>query len=207
MFFAIDIDGTITEPRWYDPDVQRCMERYIKEGIVAKEDVEGLQYHPQFFLLPQVAITHLPLEGAAEALHNSISEGSSLQYFTARNHRDPEICKAIYHNTHLWLDRHHFPSPMNVSFFWDVKEKLLHALEQPDLQIVLIDDRPEGILKAYSHIQTHDAQKAQEILARITLVAFGLSQMQAAASSGGLTVVPLPDWSHFRKLLSDMGKS
>ncbi len=34
MFFAIDIDGTITEPRWYDLDVQRCMERYIKEGIV-----------------------------------------------------------------------------------------------------------------------------------------------------------------------------
>lgn len=208
MFYAIDIDNTITVPRFCYPDFTRTVQRYIDDGIVLQDDVEGIQhYHPQFYLLPKVAITHLPMNGAVEALQGIASEGASIQYFTVRNHINPDVCKAIHENTHIWLENYGFPNPMGVRFFWDMAEKLLQASEPAETQSILVDDRPSGLFKAYQHIAENDPQKAQQIRERVTLIAFGYADIRQFSIPNGLRVLPLAEWSQLRELLSSRGKS
>ena len=123
--YRVDIDNTITAARFYDCDVQVCIQHYIQAGIVTPEETAHVQYHPHLYILPQVAITHVPLPGAVENLQYLVQAGASLQYFTLRQSFDEERCKRIHENTHLWLERHAFPNPGEVRFFWNLTEKLL----------------------------------------------------------------------------------
>ena len=101
-----------------------------------------VQYHPQLYTLPQVAITHQPLPEAVESLRFLDQMGASLQYFTLRQSFDEERRKCIHENTHLWLNLHAFPHLRAVRFLGNLTDKLLAALEAPEPYIVLIDDRP-----------------------------------------------------------------
>ncbi len=62
--YRFDIDNTIAQPLFFNRDVQACIQYYIQAGIVTPEETTHVQYHPRLYILPQVALTHLPLPGA-----------------------------------------------------------------------------------------------------------------------------------------------
>lgn len=192
--YRIDIDGTIAIPRFYQGKLQECIDWYVNQGIVKSEEVASLQFHQQLFLLPHVLITHRAMDGAVEALQALHAEGGTLAYFTVRQHFDPALCELVHGNTRLWLEQQHFPCPMNVRFFWDAGEKLLASLEAQEKEVLLIDDRPEGLLKASTRIAHNDPETARQIHERVTLVAFGRADTTGLDGSE-LRVVPLADWS------------
>ena len=194
--YRIDIDGTIAEPRFFDDNLRTCCDWYVNEGIVTSEEVTSLQQHQQLFLLPHVLITHVPLSGSVEALHDLVTEGKTLQYFTVRQAIDPEVCGRVHGNTRTWLHDRHFPYPDQVRFFWDAGHKLTEALEAREDQIILIDDRPEGLIRAYQNIAEKDPDVARHIRQRMVVLAFGIFDIHAYASSL-LRVVPLTSWSSF----------
>jgi len=193
--YRIDIDGTIATPLFYRESVQECVDWYISRGIVKPEEVASLRFHQQLYLLPHVLITHQAIEGAVETVQ-ALAQGKALQYFTVRQHFDPAICGHVHRNTCLWLEQQHFPYPMNVRFFWDAGEKLLTCLEAQEKEVLLIDDRPEGLLKAYTKIAHNDPETAWRIRERVTVVAFGRTDT-AGLDGSGPRVVPLADWSAF----------
>lgn len=205
MFFAIDIDNTITVPQYFDTDFHVTVEHYIQAGMITRRDVQALKYHPQLYVLPQVAVSHGPMEGAVETLQDIVAQGSSLQYFTARNHLNREICAQIHTNTHIWLETHRFPNSTEVKFFWNVSEKLLQALETSEDQSILIDDRSEGLLKAYCTIKANSPEKAQQIRDRVTLIAFGCATMEHLSLPTGLRVIPLKSWFQFGEIQNSLG--
>ena len=61
-----------------------------------------------------------------------------------------EVCGRVHGNTRTWLHDRHFPYPDQVRFFWDAGHKLTEALEAREDQIILIDDRPEGLISGVS---------------------------------------------------------
>lgn len=208
--FCIDIDGTIADPAFYDPDFETCVQRYINAGIATQEDVAGLRrkVHQHFYLLPHVLLTHRPFPGAVEALH-ALAQQGSLQYFTVRQALDPDTCRQVHDNTRTWLAQHGFPTPGAVHFFWDAGEKLLAALETSEDRIVLIDDRPEGLLEAHVRIAAEQPQRAQEVAARLVLVAFGMTKVAVAQPPqipAAPAVIAFPAWSDLSELLSRLGK-
>jgi hypothetical protein len=148
------------------------------------------------FLIPHVLVTHVSIAGSVEAIQALFSEGKSLQYFTVRQALRPEICVQVHHNTQVWLEQCHFPLPEAVHFFWDAGKKLTEALEAKEDQILLIDDRPDGLVKAYQKIAAQHPDVAQQIKQRITVLAFGAVNTGSLPSSD-LKVLPLPDWFVF----------
>ena len=197
--YRIDIDGTIALPRFYHEDLQECANWYVREGIVKSEEIASLQFHQQLFLLPHVLITHQAIEGAVQALQELNTQGKTLQYFTVRQNFNPVICEQVHRNTSIWLEQQHFPCPMDVHFFWNQAEKLLASLEAQEEKVLLIDDRPNNLIKAYTEIAQNDLDKAQQIRQRVTVVAFGCADTDSLDRSG-LRVVPLMDWSTFYQL-------
>jgi ABC-type histidine transport system ATPase subunit len=165
---------------------------------VKPEEIVSLQFHQQLFLLPHVLITHRAIDGAVQILQELNAEGKTLQYFTVRQNFDKEVCQQVHRNTCVWLEKQHFPCPMDVRFFWDAGDKLIASLEAPEEEVFLIDDRPVGLLKAYEKISQCDAHKAQQIRQRLTLVAFGCTEELQGLPSSDLRVVPLENWSAFR---------
>lgn len=203
--FRIDIDGTIADPAFYDPDFETCVQHYISAGIATQEDVAGLRRkaHQHLYLLPHVLLTHRPFPNAVEGLHLLTRQGA-LQYFTVRQALDPETCRQVHDNTRIWLGQHRFPASDEVRFFWDPGEKLLAALEASEERIALIDDRPEGLLAAHARLATEQPQRAQEIATRLALVAFGMTEAEVAQLPqvlGAPTVLALPAWSELSELL------
>lgn len=203
--YRIDIDGTIAEPRFFDDDLRTCCDWYVNEGIVTSREVLSLQHHQQLFLLPDVLVTHVPLSGSVEALHDLVAGGKTLQYFTVRQAIDPEVCDRVHGNTRAWLRDQHFPCPDQVRFFWDAGHKLTEALEAREEQIILIDDRPDGLIQAYKNIAEKDPDIAQHIRQRVTVLAFGTFDIHASASSL-LRIVPFASWSSFWNLRSELEK-
>jgi hypothetical protein len=204
--YRVDIDGTIADPRFFDDDFQTCVDWYCSAGIVKQEEVASLTFHQQLFLLPQVLITHNPLEGAVEVLQELTSKGKTLQYFTVRQSFDPDVCTRVHHNTRTWLEICHFPHAIDVQFFWHAGDKLLKSLEAEEDQIVLIDDRPAGLAKAYEEIAAKDPQVAQQIRQRILLVAFGCTDPQLLPRIPGFRVIPLATWPAFDRVRVDLEK-
>jgi hypothetical protein len=199
--YRIDIDGTIAVPCFYHEELQKCIDWYINQGIVMSEEVASLQFHQQLFLLPHVLVTHQAVEGAVETLQALHAEGGMLAYFTVRQNFDPALCELVHGNTRRWLEQQHFPCPINVYFFWGAGEKLFASLQAQEREVFLIDDRPEGLLKAYTEIVHNDPETAQQIRERVTVVAFGRADA-AGLDSSGLRVVPLSNWLSFRQLIS-----
>lgn len=201
--YRVDIDNTITAAQFYDPNVQACIQHSIQAGIVTREETAHVQYHPQLYTLPQVAMTHQPLPEAVESLRFLAQVGASLQYFTLRQSFDEERCKCIHENTHLWLDLHAFPHPRAVRFFWNLTDKLLAALEAQEPYIALIDDRPSQLLQVYQKLAEHDPQSAQQIRERAILVGFWCAHFeQVPLIAPAPRMIPLADWSHFKELLA-----
>ena len=66
--YRVYVDNTITSARFYDLYVQVCIRHYIQAGIVTSEEAINVQYHPQSYTLPQVAMTSQPLPGTVESL-------------------------------------------------------------------------------------------------------------------------------------------
>ena len=83
---------------------------------------------------------------------------------------------------------------------------MLQALETPEDQSVLIDDRVGELLKVYCHIEVNNPDKARQIRDRITLVAFGLTTLQQLRLPANLRVLPLKNWSHYREIQSRLGR-
>ncbi len=202
--FAIDIDNTITDPAWFDSDFQATVEQYIQARIITRADVEGLRFHPQLYLLPQVALTHRPKAQAVETLQQVAATGSPIFYCTARNHINPDVCRQIHANTYTWLEQHGFPFSRQVQFFWNVGDKLIHALETSEPQSFLVDDRPQGLIEAYHQIAVSDPALALQIRERVTLIAFGYTDVQQFSRSD-VRVIPLEHWSRFGELHLTLG--
>jgi hypothetical protein len=194
--YRIDIDGTIAEPKFYHENLRTCCDWYVNKEIVKLEEVESLQVHQQLFLIPHVLVTHVPIVGSVEVLQALFSEGKTFQYFTVRQALRPEICVQVHQNTHVWLEQYHFPLPGSVHFFWDAGKKLTESLQAKEDQILLIDDRPDGLVKAYQKIATQDPDMAQQIKQRVTVLAFGSADVGLLPSSD-LKVIPLPNWFVF----------
>jgi hypothetical protein len=85
---------------------------------------------------------------------------------------------------------------METRFFWSVGEKLTASLEAPEEEMVLIDDRPAGLVKAFEAIVQSDPECAQQIQRRLTVMAFGYAETQAFSQTD-LQVMPLENWSCF----------
>jgi hypothetical protein len=194
--YRIDIDGTIAEPKFYHENLHTCCDWYVNQKIVTTEEVASLQTHQQLFLIPHVLVTHVPIAGSVEVLQALFSEGKSLQYFTVRQALRHEICVQVYHHTHVWLEQWHFPLSEAVHFFWDAGKKLTEALEAKEDQILLIDDRPDGLVKAYQKIVAQNPDVGQQIKQRITVLAFGSVDTSSLPSSD-LKVLPLANWFVF----------
>lgn len=202
--YCIDIDNTITEPLYDDQDAQACVQSYVQAGIVTPEETAHIQYHPQLYSLPQVAVTHRPLPNVVEALQHLVAQGASLQYVTLRNSFDPQTCAQIHENTHVWLKDHHFPCPMNVRFVWNLAEKLDEALAASEQQVVLIDDRPAQLLQAYQKLAKSAPHLAREIRERVILAGFWLAERDLASLPivpQAPKVLPLATWSQFDHLM------
>lgn len=187
----VDIDGTVATPRFFHENLKTCANLYVEAGIVHADEVSALQFHQQLFLLPHVLLTHHVIEGAIEALHSL-----DVEYFTVRQNFDPTLCEQVHKNTHLWLEQQHLPCPMNVRFFWDAGEKLTASLEAQEEEVLLIDDRPSGLVKAYEKLVQSNPQQAQQIKQRLTIVAFGTDTHHFDSD---LRVIPLPNWLLFRQ--------
>jgi hypothetical protein len=203
--FCVDIDNTIAEPRWYHEDLQTCKQYYIQAGIVTAQEVAALEYHQRLFLLPHVLITHRPLPESVKTLQQFAQSGHFITYLTIRNSIQPEQCQQVHKQTHAWLEQQGFPYPQQVQFFWDFPEKLLAALNAPARRILFIDDRPRALLEGYRRLVQRDPAKAVQVRERVILVAFqhltleGLPEVPNAPH-----IVPLEDWAHFAKLLSQL---
>jgi hypothetical protein len=195
--YRIDIDGTIAEPLFYDGDFQHCLNYYLRAKLITVEDMAHLKHHQQVYLLPQVLLTHKVIPGALEKLQELTEKGVSLRYFTVRQALDPEQCLLVYRNTHLWLERCHFPNPMDAQFFWDPAEKLVKSLKAQEDQVVVIDDRPEGLIASFQKILTQNPLQASQIRERVTLVAFGRRSLQGLPPTD-LYIHPLENWSQFQ---------
>jgi hypothetical protein len=196
--YRIDIDGTIATPRFFHKDLKTCADWYVREGIAKQEEVASLQFHQQLFLLPHVLLTHRPIEGAVATLQ-AVAQVNTLQYFTVRQSFDPVICQQVHRNTSIWLEQQQFPYPTDVRFFWDAGHKLLASLEAQEEEVMFIDDRPAGLVKAYEKIAQSDPHKAQQIKQRVTIVAFGCVDGQGVPGSD-LRVIPLARWSAFHAI-------
>jgi hypothetical protein len=85
---------------------------------------------------------------------------------------------------------------MEVKFFWKAADKLLASLEASEEEVMLIDDRPAGLVKAYETIAQSDPECAQQIKHRVTIIAFGCAETRAF-SQIDLRVIPLENWSSF----------
>jgi hypothetical protein len=201
--YRVDIDGTIAEPRFFDDDLRTCCDWYVNEGIVTPEEVTSFQRHQQLFLLPHVLVTHIPLAGSVEALQELYLEEKTLQYFTVRQALDPEVCARVHGNTHAWLRDLHFPCPDQVRFFWDAGHKLTESLKAREDQIILIDDRPDGLIDAYQNIAEKDPGVAQQICQRVRLLAFGSTNSHADFASP-LQVIALKSWSSFYTVRAEL---
>lgn len=157
-----------------------------------------IQYHPQLYSLPDVAITHHPLPGVVDTLQRLAEQGASIQYITLRNSFNPQQCLYIHKNTYRWLKHHHFPCPMEVSFVWSFAEKLEHALDASAQQVLLIDDRSGQLLQAYHKLADDAPQLAQRIRERIILVDFWLTERDLVSLPSvpqAPKVLPLATWS------------
>jgi hypothetical protein len=201
--YRIDIDGTIAEPRFFDEHFQTCIDWYRSAGIVKQEEVASLTFHQQLFLLPHVLVTHKPVAGSVEMLSCLVEQGHTLQYFTVRQAIDPPVCRMVHEDTRAWLEAMHFPCASAVSFFWDAGEKLLRSLDAPEERIMLIDDRPSGLARAYEVILEKDPEKARQIRERIVLVAFGITDSRMLPALAGLRIVPLLSWADLKRVCSE----
>lgn len=209
LAYRIDIDNTITQPLYYEPDIRACIHAYLQAGIVTPEEMALIQYHPQLYSLPHVAITHHPLPDVVNTLQALAEQGASIQYVTLRNSFDSQVCVRIHENTHAWLKKHQFPSPMEVRFFWNLAEKLEYALDASEQQVLLIDDRPGQLLQTYHKLAERTPKLAREIKERVILVAFWLTEadlVSLPAIPDAPKVLPLAAWSQFGELLSQLGQ-
>lgn len=87
---------------------------------------------------------------------------------------------------------------MEVSFVWSLAEKLEHALDASEQQVLLIDDRPGQLLQAYHKLADDAPQLAQRIRERIILVGFWLTERDLASLPSvprAPKVLPLATWS------------
>jgi hypothetical protein len=201
--YRIDVDGTIAEPKFFDDDLRTCCDWYVREEIITSEEVTQLQHHHQLFLLPHVLVTHVPILGAVETLHDLVGEGKTLQYFTVRQAIDPTVCSHVHEKTRIWLRDQHFPCPDDVRFFWDAGEKLTASLEAREDQILLVDDRPDGLVQAYQKIAEKEPSLARQIRQRVKVLAFGFTDISTYYSSS-LRVIHLPSWSSFWNIRAEL---
>jgi hypothetical protein len=200
--YRIDIDNTIATPQWYDNDLQICIRYYLDQKIITEHDRVSIEYHTQLFMLPQVALTHSPMQGAVTVLQQLAQEGFPVEYYTARNSVQPEKCKKMHENTHLWLEKYQFPNPDRVHFVWDISEKWTHTLDAPGQYIVIIDDRPEELLQAYRALAKNMPQAATHVREHMLLIAFQqYSLEQFSTVPEAPRIFSLPDWMHFAELL------
>jgi hypothetical protein len=203
--YRIDIDNTIAKPQWYHRDLNLCIQYYVEHEIINAQDIAKLGYHTQLFMLPHVAITHIPMPGAVEALQQLAQEGFSIEYYTARNSVEPEKCKRMHENTYIWLEKHQFPNSNNVSFVWDISEKWINTRENPGEYTIIVDDRPHELLQAYRMLAKQEPQTSINIQKHMILVAFQHTSLeQLLTDSENLRIFPLSDWLHFPELAAKL---
>lgn len=203
--YRIDIDNTIASPRFFHPDLQICKQQYVNSGIVREQDVSEIQSHRQLFLLPQVALTHVPRSNAVASLRQLFQRGHSVAYCTTRNSVHLEKRRQIHESTYCWLKTYHFPNPMRVHFVWEFADKLTSGLDIAETPFVVIDDLPGELLKAYKALRECDPRKAAQVRERVVLVAFrcqNLDHLPRVAEAP--RVLPLNDWNHFSELLPQL---
>ena len=187
MKIFVDIDQTISRGHVAD-SLHESVLYYRDRGVAVPETVAC---YPDLFQLPDIVRLHETLPGARAGVAQLAQHGA-ISYATVRNADVEEM-------TLLWLREHDFPSAENVMFSQSMAHKLL-AISHYSGQLVLVDDRWRKALEILPRIVEYSPETAQNIGARLTLVAFGASTSDLPASS----IVPLlalPNWSRVDALI------
>ena len=187
MRFFVDIDQTISSGRVLG-SLQESVLYYQKQGVTVPEMV---MCYPDLFQLPEVVRRHEMLPGARSGV-SQLSLVGELLYATVRK---PDVEET----TRLWLQEHDFPSSEKVIFSQSMAHKLL-ALAAFSGSLILIDDRWRKALEVWPRLVEYNPEMAQDLAARLTLVAFGARNSDLPGESL-LPLVALPDWSRVDALI------
>lgn len=177
----IDIDQTLSSGRVFD-HLQESVLYYRGLGIAVPETVTC---YPDLFQLPDVLCLHDMLPGAKAGVEQ-LAQLGELAYATVRA---PDV-EAI---TKAWLASQGFPSPDQVLMCQSMAHKLL-ALSAFSGPLILVDDRWRKALEVWPRLVDHDSEMAQDLAARLTLVAFGANESELP-SSPVVPLLALPNWS------------
>jgi hypothetical protein len=129
------------------------------------------------------------------ALENTqyLAELGVVRYNTVR---PPEIQEA----TRQWLATNGFVNAGTVVFSRSSMHKLLQISEDEGASI-LIDDRYTQVLHAFEQIASGDQHIADLLKQRLTLFAFGVSEIPAQ-HTGLLNIVALPSWQQLKERIN-----
>ncbi len=187
MKIFVDIDQTISRGRVAD-SLHESVRYYREQGITVPDNVAC---YPDLFQLPDVVRLHETLPGAREGV-SQLARLGALSYATVRNADVEEI-------TRLWLQEHDFPSAENVIFSQSLAHKLLAISHYPG-QLILVDDRWRKALEVLPRVMEYSPETAQNIGARLTLVAFGAGPGDLPGSPI-VPLVALSNWSRVDALI------
>ena len=213
MFFDIDIDQTIASgakafATYYLAQLGLERDEQALNCIATYQDVMRLPALVMYCRASATNMTHFEamreqaqhcseifqqfevISGALEGTQY-LAELGTVRYHTVR---PPEIQEA----TRQWLVAKGFVNANNVLFSRSSMQKLLQISEVEDASI-LIDDRYEQVLRAFEQIASGDQHVADLLKHRLTLVAFGVSEIQ---HTGLLNIVALPSWQQLKERIN-----
>lgn len=176
----------------------------LPESLAHREQVGAERYRFQTEMLRfdprHIARCHV-IDGAVEAVQElaTMIADTEIGYCTARYIPFHERWNDdLARTTENWLKSQGFPCTDQIVFCNGVRAKLeaivAHLREQPDGQVMLIDDSVDLLLNAYQELSGDD----QELLIQgLVLVAFGYD----GGNPHPVRIVPLVDWSDIHTIL------
>ncbi len=197
---CVDVDQTIASG-FLGESVEESLAYYRARQVAVPADARR---YKDFFGLPEVIRIHEEIPNALNALQHLASAGYDMGYFTVRHSDNSSQEEQIRVNTRLWLVEHQFPHAENVFFFTGMPTKLYEIGKQmsnDNSTIVMIDDSWEKVLDAYERIQNVDPLVAQNLVKRLTLLAFGATQSTLPTRTP-IKLMALPDWKTIKEVFN-----
>jgi hypothetical protein len=153
------------------------------------------RYHYQLEALrwyPDAVITCNVIDGSWQGVRYLAQRVSALKYCTARViNFNAEWNTDLARVTWIWLKNNAFPHAEQILFCDGVKEKLtkiVAMIQEQGQHILLIDDCPDKLLKAFGELSGVDQNLLSE---HLTLAAFGYDECDQDYL---LNIIPFPSW-------------
>ena len=181
--FCVDIDQTIATGSM-GQDLAECVQHYRTLGVAVPEQVQSWC---ELVRLPAVLRRREPLPGALEGVRRLAAVGDVV-YVTTRAPEAELITRG-------WLYRQGFPAPGRVLMCQSMAHKL-QTVAQYEGPLVLIDDGWRLALECWADLEEGMPALAADLQRRLTVVAFGVSQVEMFDGPERLAVpvVTLPEW-------------